>query len=82
MIDIENESYEVLCQEGWLTVASSTGPLVQEAMERAEKDACKADEGQAEQAWAAVVAASETVIAEIDADRLQVRNQGLLQTHT
>ena len=42
-------------------------------MERAEKDAEKAeDEKKAETAWAAVVAAAELVLAEIDADRLQV----------
>jgi hypothetical protein len=42
-------------------------------MERAEKDAAKAEDGEAETAWAAVVAAAEAVLAEIDADRVQAR---------
>eukprot|EP01043_Picozoa_sp_COSAG02_P004160 COSAG02_NODE_107_length_36312_cov_45.037942_9_plen_62_part_00 len=41
-------------------------------MERAKKDAEKAEEGEAESAWAAVVSAAEAVLAEIDADRVQV----------
>jgi hypothetical protein len=44
-------------------------------MERSEKDAGKAEEDEAESAWAAVVSAAEAVLAEIDADRVQVRPQ-------
>ena len=41
-------------------------------MQRAEKDAGKAEDGEAESSWAAVVSAAEAVLAEIDADRVQV----------
>ena len=44
-------------------------------MERSEKDAGKAEQGEAESAWTAVVSAAEAVLAEIDADRVQVRPQ-------
>eukprot|EP01046_Picozoa_sp_COSAG06_P004036 COSAG06_NODE_164_length_21596_cov_37.740500_10_plen_129_part_00 len=46
-------------------------------MARAEKDAAKAaaEDAEAEAAWAAVVTAAGAVLAEIDGDRLQVKQQ-------
>ena len=51
-------------------------------MERAEKNAGKVEDDEAETAWAAVVSASEAVLAEIDADRVQVRSARVTQEKT